>query len=141
MIKYFLILIFVISASSITLATPLTQEQRNVLAHIVVNPDTWQAHNEATAKDIAEAKARLNAKIEKWQPIYEAEKVQLGVRYKDRAAREVEAFVPFISVTNRELLDRAMTRSVFSALIKTLAKQFNLSEANLRAAILAEMEP
>ena len=65
----------------------LTTEQREVLAHVVVDPDAWFSHAVATfgAEKAAEF---LEAKVARWGPDYEVKKAAGG--YKDRAARQAE---------------------------------------------------
>lgn len=139
--RRFAILAFVVLLNGSALAAPLTQEQREILAHVVVSPDAWQAHNEAVTNDAAEAKARLDAKIDRWRSSYEEQKARLGANYKDRMARDLAAVVPPAPPpTNAELLAREMGRPVFGALVGAMAKQRGITEAAMRAAILAEME-
>ena len=139
--RYFLSIALLLLLSGPVFAVPLTQEQRDILAYIVVDPEAWNANNEATARDEAEATKRLEAKVQKWKPIFEAEKARLGVKYKNRAARDLDVliFQPPV-LTNKEILDEALRNSVFKALVKTLAKQFNVTEAQFKATIQHEME-
>lgn len=62
----------------------MTDEQRKVLAHVVVDPDAWYAHAVAT---FGEAKAAecLRVKVARWQADYDAEKAKPG--YKPRSER------------------------------------------------------
>jgi hypothetical protein len=60
-----------------------TEENKKVLAHIVIDPDAWIAHVMAHGNDKA-----IKAKVDTWQPVYEAEKAKLGDAYKNRAQRE-----------------------------------------------------
>jgi len=61
----------------------LTQEDKAILAHVVVDPDDWAAHALATVGESA-----VTAKIERWRPVYKMEKVKPG--YKNRAERDLE---------------------------------------------------
>jgi hypothetical protein len=61
----------------------LTNEQRAVLAHIVVDPDEWAAHALATV-----GQAAIDAKVARWRPAYEAALAAEGVAYQTRAQRE-----------------------------------------------------
>lgn len=63
----------------------LTDNERAVLAHVVVDPDAWWTHaNEAERKTPAEE--ALAAKVDRWQAAYDAEKDDPG--YQTRAQRE-----------------------------------------------------
>lgn len=135
-IAFFLALVFALPA----FAAPLTQEQKEVLAHVLVDPDVWQAHNEATAKDAQQAQNRLDRKLSRWRLIYQAERVRLGQDYKNRAVRDRAAITPpNPPLTNTELLAREMSRPVFGALVRAMAKKVGVTEAAMRAAIKAEM--
>ena len=139
--KFFAIFTCVFFLSASVFAAPLTPEQRDILAYVVTDPDAWQSNNEATAKDEAEATKRLEAKLEKWKPIFEAEKVRLGVHYEDRVARDLaNRIIPLPPLTNHQLLEREMKRQVFGALVRALSKQFNVTETQFKAMILNEME-
>ena len=59
----------------------LTQEDRAILAHVVVDPDAWVAHALATVGESA-----VTAKIERWRPVYLTEKDKPD--YKNRVARD-----------------------------------------------------
>ena len=63
-------------------AYPLTDEERSILAHIVVDPQAWADHAEVTVG----AAAVLN-KIEKYRAAYKAAKTAEGPRYKTRAEK------------------------------------------------------
>jgi hypothetical protein len=67
----------------------LTEEQRTVLNHVVMDADKWI---QSAITNSGEEKAQVNllAKVERWQPIYLAEKEKLGENYKTRAEREVK---------------------------------------------------
>lgn len=67
----------------------MTAEQRAVLAYMVEDPDEWFSHNLAASPDEAEARRRLEAKVSRWKPAYEAAKAKAG--YQTRAEREEAA--------------------------------------------------
>jgi hypothetical protein len=59
----------------------LTIEDKAILAHVVLNPDVWVDH---TLKTVGEQ--AVMAKIERWRPHYEAEKIKPD--YKNRVERD-----------------------------------------------------
>lgn len=60
----------------------MTDDQRAVLAHVVVDPDAWYAHAvKHFGADLAQK--HLAAKVARWRPHYEGAKQQAG--YKTRA--------------------------------------------------------
>jgi hypothetical protein len=63
----------------------MTNEQREVLAHVVLDPEAWEAHAIETfgAERAAEM---LAAKVARWRGNYEAAKVVAN--YKPRRKRE-----------------------------------------------------
>lgn len=61
----------------------LSNEQRAILAHVVVDPDAWVAHALATIGEDA-----VQKKIERYRADYLASKKKPG--YKPRAEREEE---------------------------------------------------
>lgn len=65
----------------------LTQEEFNILAHIVIDPQTWADAAEANPK--IDEKAALQAKVDRWRSSYMAEKDNLD--YKNRAEREADS--------------------------------------------------
>lgn len=65
----------------------LTQEQRDVLAHIVENPQQWADHAE-NKFGLSKATEMLNAKVARWKPDYDSA-ISAG-NYKNRATREAE---------------------------------------------------
>lgn len=67
----------------------LSTENREVLAHVVVDPDAWLDHVVTTFGE-EKAKEMLLAKVERWKPEYIADKERLGSEYKNRAARDEE---------------------------------------------------
>lgn len=64
----------------------LTDEERAVLAHMVIDPDAWITHALATVGEAA-----VRAKIANRRPEYLAARVALGAAYKTRAERDAEA--------------------------------------------------
>ena len=77
----------------------LTDRERVVLAHTVMDPDEWWAHacgwrgNDPAGADgsgnpIIRCEKSLDAKVAKWGPRYDA--ALAAGDYKNRAAREVE---------------------------------------------------
>ena len=66
--------------------TNLTQRQRDVLSHVVVDPDDWQAHNIASCATETEAAARLEAKVARWADTYDTAKSDGD--YLNRAQRD-----------------------------------------------------
>lgn len=65
----------------------MTNEERQVLAHVVVDPDAWLAHAVSTF-GAAAAHAALAAKVERWRGDHAAAAAQPG--YKTRAEHEAE---------------------------------------------------
>jgi hypothetical protein len=61
----------------------LSEEDRAILSHVVVDPDAWVAHALATVGE-----SSITAKIERWKSEYLAQKDLPG--YKTRAEREAE---------------------------------------------------
>lgn len=80
-IMIILVLLFLVSPSG---AIELTQEDRAILAHVVVDPDTWADHASAVIGDWA-----VTEKIKKSRADYLAKKDVIG--YKTRADREITA--------------------------------------------------
>lgn len=65
----------------------LTDEQRAVLAHIVIDPDAWLAHAVDTFGPDA-GERFLAAKVAGATPDYLAARAALGADYRTRAERE-----------------------------------------------------
>ena len=92
----------------------LTQEQVDILAHIVVNPDAWVAHALENGGEQA-----VTAKIERWRPRYLVQKDLPD--YKNRAERDAEkeaALQPTpeqIAAREREALIQAKMREMAEA--------------------------
>lgn len=65
----------------------MTKEQRDILSHIVIDPDAWYAHvlNEWGQERADDALAK---KVMRWAPIYEVEKIK--PQYKTRAERDLD---------------------------------------------------
>ncbi len=61
----------------------LTNEERETLAHVVLDPDAWVAHALEHGGEAA-----VTAKIERWRPVYESEKAKPD--YKNRSQRDAE---------------------------------------------------
>ena len=69
------------------MARALTENERCVLSHVVVDPDEWWEHATNWAK--IDEEAALAAKVARWKPGYDEECHQPD--YKTRAGRETEA--------------------------------------------------
>ena len=65
----------------------ITQEQRDVLAHKVVDPQAWADHAEATF-GLEKATKMLEDKVARWKPEHDA-KVSAG-NYKNRVQKDAE---------------------------------------------------
>ena len=63
----------------------LTENERAVLAHVVIDPDAWWAHANAVAGINEEA--ALAGKVERHQAAYDQAKAENG-GYQTRAQRE-----------------------------------------------------
>lgn len=63
----------------------LTNEQRNAIAHAVVDVDVWVQHAVATVGEQA-----VLQKVSRWLPECNSEKERLGSDYMTRAARELQ---------------------------------------------------
>ena len=68
------------------MARALTDNERCVLAHMVVDPDEWWEH--ATNWPKIDEEAALAAKVARWKPSYDGECHQPD--YKTRAVRQAE---------------------------------------------------
>lgn len=102
----------------------LTPAEKAVLAHAVVDPDTWVAN---TVSMLGEEAVR--AKIERWRPYYEVDKDKPN--YKNRAVRnaeEEEAKKP-----TREQVDDATVNTLILQKIRTLAIEDLKKEGKLDA--------
>lgn len=69
------------------MARALTDNERCVLAHVVVDPDGWWEH--ATNWPKIDEEAALAAKVARWKPSYDGECHQPD--YKTRAVNQAEA--------------------------------------------------
>ena len=77
-----------------------TQEEREILTHVVINPDAWVENAVKTVGEWA-----VKAKIDRWRPVYEAEKDKPD--YKNRAERDaIENFIP--EPTEEQLYEAAI---------------------------------
>jgi len=77
-----------------------TQEEREILTHVVINPDAWVENAVKTVGEWA-----VKAKIDRWRPVYEAEKDKPD--YKNRAERDaIENFIP--EPTEEQLYESAI---------------------------------
>lgn len=74
------------------MARAMTDRERAVLAHKVVDPDEWYAHVCDTFGD-AGGEAALDAKVERWADEYDAAVMAEGDAYMTRAERD-EAEAP-----------------------------------------------
>ena len=103
----------------------LSLEERNILTHVVVDPDAWLAHAVATfGKEVAIK--HLKSKVDRWKPVYITESAKPD--YKNRAERdaiEAAAKVP----TSAELSEQAIK-----------AKMVEISDRELRVKAIAEIE-
>ena len=77
---------------------PLTVEEREVLAHVVVDPEAWWLHCQTVRnsknKDmymIRDPEKALADKVSRWKPEFDAQKLELTENYKDRSVRQAEA--------------------------------------------------
>lgn len=61
------------------------EDDKKVLAHVVIDPEAWIAHALKTGND-----KTVKAKVDTWRPVCEAEKARLGDAYKTRAQREAK---------------------------------------------------
>ena len=68
------------------MARALTENERCVLSHVVVDPDEWWEH--ATNWPKIDEEAALAAKVARWKPSYDGECHQPD--YKIRAVRQAE---------------------------------------------------
>lgn len=71
----------------------MTDEQRAVLAHVLVDPDAWYAH---AVEALGEARAAeaLAAKVARWQPLYDQASAAPG--YLPRAQRPDQEPAPLL---------------------------------------------
>ena len=69
------------------MARALTENERCVLSHVVVDPDAWWEHATNWAK--IDEETALAEKVARWKPGYDEECHQPD--YKTRAVRETEA--------------------------------------------------
>ena len=67
----------------------MTDEQKEVLNYVVLNADEWLTNAIIGLGSEEKAEETLVAKVDRWKPVYLAEKEKLGESYKTRAEREV----------------------------------------------------
>ena len=68
---------------------PLTDDEREVLAHLVLDPDEWWTHCQ-TAPNILDSEQALKNKVERHRASYEQAKLLLLENYKTRAELETQ---------------------------------------------------
>lgn len=68
------------------MAITLSDRERAVLAHVVVDPDAWLAHAEAEF-GADRARAALDAKVARWAGACDAAVAAQGEAYRTRAER------------------------------------------------------
>jgi hypothetical protein len=66
----------------------MTNEQRAVLAHVVIDPDAWEAHAVSTFGPERAARATAE-KVARWKPSYDRAKDSPD--YKPRAERPAQS--------------------------------------------------
>lgn len=64
----------------------LTSNEKNVLGHVVVDPEAWWDHAVATGK--VDEEAVLSEKVSRWQQSYDTASAEVG--YAPRAERTDE---------------------------------------------------
>ena len=94
----------------------LTQEQRDVLAHIVENPQQWADHAE-NKFGLSKATEMLNAKVTRWKPEYDSA-VAKG-NYKNRATRDEDERVAKLP-TPMQTWERQMAKSDLQQMSRAL---------------------
>ena len=65
----------------------MNEEQRLILAHVVVDPDAWLTHAQSTFGEEA-AQVFMEQKVERYRSDYESKSALSG--YKNRAQRDAE---------------------------------------------------
>ena len=94
----------------------LTQEERDILAHVVVDPDAWVAHA-VSVRGEEQAVKDLAAKVARWKPEYE--KAKESIDYKTRAERDaIENIKP---VPTEEQLYEAQIKTKEAEILKRQA--------------------
>jgi hypothetical protein len=66
----------------------MTNEERNTLAHVVVDPDAWLSHA-VSVHGQETATQHMEAKVARWKDAYEAASALPG--YQSRAQREASS--------------------------------------------------
>jgi hypothetical protein len=67
----------------------MTDDQRAVLAHVVVDPDEWLEHAIVVLGEDKAASA-LQDKVVRWEPHYISSKAKDGKKYKTRQISELD---------------------------------------------------
>jgi hypothetical protein len=100
----------------------LTQEERAILAHVVLDPDVWVTHALATVGEKA-----VTAKIERWRPVYLAEKDNPD--YKNRIQRD--AAEKASRQPTPEQIEKATVETLIQATIREQAITALVAEGKL----------
>ena len=83
-----MLVIALVLLSTPALAYKLTDEERAILAEIVLDPDAWANHAEASGLvDASGLVAAIQAKVEKYRAPYDKAKAAKGRDYKSRSER------------------------------------------------------
>lgn len=97
----------------------MTKTEKDILAHVVVDPDGWYAH--AVAVFGAKADDVLKEKIDKYRASYNVSSASAG--YKDRATLEAEKPIP--KPDEKEILIQEKIRDIA---IKALIEEGKLDK-------------
>lgn len=97
----------------------MTNEERLVLSHIVVDPDAWYTHAINTFGVVA-AREMLIAKVNKWRPVYLSVVREEG--YKNRVERDLEEESKIRKINEEELLIQAKIREIAIASLQSEGK-------------------
>lgn len=68
----------------------LTTEEKEILAHVVVDPDAWWLHCQNHKKPGFDCEKALADKCARWKPEMEVHKDEHKENYKTRAVRQAE---------------------------------------------------
>jgi hypothetical protein len=68
---------------------PITDDERAVLAHVLIDPDAWWAHVQSAPNGI-DPEAIIAEKVSRWRPAYLAARQAEGDAYMARSEREPE---------------------------------------------------
>lgn len=113
----------------------LTKDEIDVLAHVVINPQAWADAAEANPK--VDEKKVLEAKVKRWRPEYNKEKVKS--EYKTRAvkqtqndAQEKQAKIDRLAVEKqrRQKGEQDLNIKIAAEVTKQLAEKINRSKDN-----------